>query len=126
MTVDEGNELIAVYMEAVIEQWYPENKLEKMTGRYAVYPKDKYPANEKHCGISMLKYHSDWNWIIPVADKVMNELWGNTKIKHPDTWAYNNLRTGLITLKIDEVWRTTVEAIKVINSIKEGTDGTNG
>jgi hypothetical protein len=78
----EGNKRIAEFMGAVAEQWYPANKelAPEMTGTHMVFPKDKeYPGNEKHHSVSCLKYHTSWEWLMPVVDKI--ESIGQTHVE---------------------------------------------
>jgi hypothetical protein len=70
MTQLETNKLIAKFMGATVEQWYPENKLENMTGEHAVYPKGKYPENQSHHPVSCLKYHTSYDWLIKVVEQI--------------------------------------------------------
>lgn len=70
---------------------------------------------------SGINYHENWNKLIPVIKKVMKELWGNDKIKHPKTNVYNTLRGSLSELEIKEVFEVVVEGIKLLNETNEQT-----
>lgn len=70
-TIQEGNRLIAEFMGAVAEEWYPPNKDTDSTGVHLVFKQgDKYPDNQRHHPDSCLKYHSDWDWLMPVCIKL--------------------------------------------------------
>lgn len=71
--VKEGNVLIALFMGAKKENWYPANKDNKQTGDYYAFEEKEYPANEKYVGDYALKYHCSYDWLMPVWFKAM--LW---------------------------------------------------
>lgn len=125
MTRDEKSALMAEYMGPVIEQWYPNNiQYPEMTGMYAVYPKDKYPANEKHCGVGLLKYDNDWNWLVPVIQKLLQDLREAQKQAGmiADDMSLGILESyiavielRLLNLVIEELFECCIRAIMVLN-----------
>lgn len=62
-------------------------------------------------------YFKDWNKLIPVVKKVMNDLWNNDKTKHPKTMIYNTLRSSIVDLEINEVFESVVNGIKLLNDV---------
>lgn len=64
----EKNGPIAEFMGAIKEQWYP--KAKQQTGIHYAYPPNEFPDNEKYHSDNLLKYHSDWNWLMPVVTKI--------------------------------------------------------
>jgi hypothetical protein len=67
----EGNKLIAEFMGAVPEQWYPESKMYDLSGIHYAYPTSGiYPDNVRHHSDQLLKYDSDWSWLMPVVEKI--------------------------------------------------------
>lgn len=64
----EGNKLIAEYMGATVEQGYSKNK--EQDGRIVTYPKELAPDMYCTHSLSTLKYHSSWDWLMPVCIKL--------------------------------------------------------
>ena len=63
--IQERNNQIALLLNIKIEQCYPENKDYKQHG--IVYTLEKEFAenvNSLFLGVSKLKFHSDWNWLM--------------------------------------------------------------
>lgn len=62
---------ICQFMGAEVTQWYIQSKIYNQDGRMAEYPKDSpYPDNQKYHSVTLLKYHSSWNWLMPVVEKI--------------------------------------------------------
>jgi len=57
-----------------------------------------------------LKYHSSWDWLMPVVDKCFDGLMEN------DNWDDLNfcLNDALLTTNIDEVYKVVIKIIKQI------------
>ena len=53
------------------------------------------------------KYHTEWNWLMPVAKKCINP--------EDNTEGWDNLAVALTTCNIDEVYQAVVEFIKTYN-----------
>jgi len=67
----ESNSLIAEFMEAIPEQWYPESKMYKQSGKHYSFPRStEYPDNKRFHSDNLLKYHTDWNWLMQVVEKI--------------------------------------------------------
>ena len=60
-----------------------------------------------HSSHSAMRFHTDWNWLMPVAKKCINPE-DNTK-------GWDNLAVALTTCNIDEVYLAVVEFIKTYN-----------
>jgi len=60
----EGNKLIAEFMGAVVIDNYPDHVLLDFVKT------ENYPNNNRYYPDSLLKYHFDWSWIIPVIKKI--------------------------------------------------------
>jgi len=59
---------------------------------------------KKNCSIEDLKYHSSWNWLIPVIAKIVNQ---NEELKNLD-----NLKYSLFTNNITEAWEFVVNYLE--------------
>lgn len=110
----DGNELIARYIGKSFH-----------LGHISDY-KEKLPESMNK---RWLKYHRSFDELIPAVKKVVKDLQDNA---HKDV-VYGRIGGMLaaishtiLELQIEPLWSATVEAIKVINSIKEGQDGTIG
>jgi hypothetical protein len=67
--IQERNKQIALLLNIKIEQCYPENKDYKQHG--IVYTLEKEFAknvNSIFLGVSELKFHSDWNWLMEAVE----------------------------------------------------------
>ena len=60
------------------------------------------------------KYHTEWNWLMPVAKKCINP--------EDNTEGWDNLAVALTTCNIDEVYQAVVEFIKTYNDGNARTD----
>lgn len=96
----------------------------KYTTEYCKRKDIKYNWEEDTIELCSTKYHSNWDWLIPVVKKVIEEGW-NSQVGHPDDMVFNSLRNALMTLEIEAVWKCVVNAIQVLNKIKEDKDGSN-
>ena len=93
MTQEEGNRLIAEYV----------------TGQ----SRDSEVFFDLNCAASDLKYHSDWNWLMPVVEKCLF-----VSDEELDNWEehYENIDDAFYQVDIDEVWGAVVEFIKWYNT----------
>ena len=62
-----------------------------------------------------LKYHFDWNWIIPVLEKCL----AYEHLKYNDR---NELYAALTEINIDSLWRTVVWWLKKPRNDRIGTE----
>lgn len=70
-TIEEMNKAIAEFMGAESQEWYPKNILyPDQSGIHLSYPDKKFPDNEKYHSLGCLKYHSSWDWLMPVVEKI--------------------------------------------------------
>jgi hypothetical protein len=60
VNVIEGNKLINIFMHGVLHD-----------GTVQYY---EGPDNFQHEGGAFLKYHKDWNWLMPVVEKIEHEI----------------------------------------------------
>ena len=58
-------------------------------------------------GFHSIKYHTSWDWLMPVAKKCINP--------EDNTEGWDNLAVALTTCNIDEVYQAVVEFIKTYN-----------
>lgn len=84
LRIKEMNKMIAEFVGAVCSEPYPYNKDLGYHTYHFEFPNDKdnpcsYPDNAKHHVISGLKYHSSWEWMIPVWSKVCSS-WTESKM----------------------------------------------
>jgi len=60
----------------------------------------------------MLKFHSSWNWLIPVVKKLIETLPKNSE-------AWGSLHIVLVSLDIKASWKYVVECIEWYNKNKD-------
>jgi len=77
MTTIEGNKLIAEFMGMKYHH-YPKNN-------YYARPEHTFFEGDKIWGITELKYHSEWDWLMPVVEKIENTELGDISI-HSETF----------------------------------------
>lgn len=74
MEITEKNKNIAIFMGAIEERWYPENKTTKTSGIYLEMPHgDYFPNGFRYVEESLLKYHSSSEWQETVLDKIVED-----------------------------------------------------
>lgn len=63
--LQERNKELALMMGAVKERWYPPTKEDEEYGTYFVFPQGTwYPGGVRQHNYSLMKFHSDWNWLM--------------------------------------------------------------
>lgn len=104
MSIEEGNKLIAEFMEFEYNRSVPGHggvELMQLT-------------------INDCRYHSSWDWLMPVVEKI-RLLWDDTKLdlqlleEHSDASRIRDLR---VWAERGSVWLAVVEFIKWYNSNK--------
>ena len=74
--ITERNKQIALMMGAVPEQWYPPSEPYKQSGVHFAFPQGGwYPNNQRHHCKELLKFHSDWNWLMEVVEFIESKEW---------------------------------------------------
>jgi hypothetical protein len=69
----ERNYRIALLMGAVPEQWYPPSDQYGQSGVHMAFPQGKwYPGNQRYHCKELLKFHSEWNWLMPAVKFMIN------------------------------------------------------
>lgn len=102
-----NNELIARFMG-----WNPDERYEK-SGNFEVWTSKE--AKNAILG-SYLNYNSEWNWLMPVVDKVFKSLVGITESK--SFLFEGKIKESLLKVDIKETWNWVVEYIKWYNENK--------
>lgn len=97
-----GNKLIAVFMGAKL-----------VTGNYYLIPKSVFPNGEDYLKGDEFEYHSSWDWIMPVVEKI-NRIDKNKIRVYMGTC--NNLFVLKITDGKDVVYKRVVQFITFYNS----------
>ena len=99
--MEENNKIIAEFMGA---------KLTKdLKIMYPVYEGDSsYVKN--------LKYHSDWNWLMKVVEKIFKDFY---KINPCPIYLKINIENALNKVDIESVYNACVEFINFYNKQKE-------
>lgn len=106
----EGNKLIAEFMGAVTPKTAPEIILSYIKNDEVWYGDNTTPNGQYESAFKIfdLKYHSSWDWLMPVVDKI-TELSGKKQIDDKYAlWMF-------ITNDIESVWYKTIEFIKLDN-----------
>jgi hypothetical protein len=120
ITKEEGNTLIARYMGGVYEELLL--FMQPNAGYIWKYLEGQEPDNEwspwKRT-TEALKYHISYDWLMPVVKKVQREMW-EAELPHPQSMIANTLRNAVAELDINLIWIWTIEAIKLLNKIKDG------
>jgi hypothetical protein len=89
----EGNKLIAEFMgERVIKEPYFDNKLPVISGED---------------GYKQTKYHTSWDWLMPVIEKIKNSYYLYIQ--------YEMVESELCKLEIKATWLAVVEFLKWYN-----------
>jgi len=86
------NKLIAEFMGA----FFDDNGMTRICGRFGL---------ERVSDLN-LKYHSSWDWLMPVVDKCFD-----IHLEHSDDLSFL-LNDALLTTNIDEVYKAVMEFIK--------------
>ena len=108
----EGNKLVAKFMGAVPEQWYPESKMYNQSGIHYAFPySGLFPDNTRHHHEEMLKYHSSWDWLMPVIKKILDTTFeeGSPFVQDDYNAVVDNIPD------IEATWRGVVEFVKTFN-----------
>ena len=92
MNISEGNKLIAEFMGLATYQ--SEHKLGRKNKPTFVI------KDNKHLTIRQVKYHSSWDWLMPVVAKISNEC------EEPEE--LDGLKYALLTNNIEEAWEFVV------------------
>lgn len=65
------NSKCAAFLGAIPEQWYPPNKDTGRSGIHWVFPHNTwYPDNVRQHSDDLMKFNSDWNWIMEIYKKI--------------------------------------------------------
>ena len=106
-------------MGAEKQQWYPESKMYDQTGVHYSFPKDAYPNNERYHCDTLLKYHLQWDWLMPVCKK-FDEL--DAKLNTNDYWEYeqlcDSLDNAVTSYELERVVTKLSECVKWHNARK--------
>lgn len=112
MATIENNKLIAEFMGGVLI--YPANtnygvfKFSKEDKHKLTY--DIEPSTENGIAQGFLKFHSSWDWLMPVIRKIRS-------LDPPHGWGYHNaICAALIETDIDTTYKVVVEFIKWYNN----------
>lgn len=114
--ITEGNKLIAEFMGADFNN----------EGDFCYF---KLPDNKAHT-VGGLKYHTSWDWLMPVVEKIEKDFVNSSTISHhrfEDTyWCEfidsEETQTGYAkseTSKIEAVWLCVIDFIKYYNQNKQ-------
>lgn len=99
MTVIEGNKLIALFMGATIEQDYS-NIANVQDGLGFYFKKELAPDIDLRYSSVGIKYHSSWDWLMPVIAKISNGC------EEPEE--LDGLKYALLCDDIDTAWNFVV------------------
>lgn len=97
-----GTMIIAKYMGANVNSWYPPN--DHQTGIHADFPKDlPWPDGKEHHALEMMKYHSDFSWIMPVVIKINSDTKFKVGMTIYSNWAVINDSSSDEAISINSV-----------------------
>lgn len=115
-----GNKLMALYEDTTVWGIHKDPQTVKVPLRgkeIEVYEKLGYIAD--------IRYHSDWNWIIAVCQKLLPELRATQREGELES-NIGAIEMALLDLNIDKVYEATVKAIISLNELKEEINETKG
>ena len=74
-----------------------------------------------------LEYHTSWDWLMPVVEKIYKLMNAITEIETNTTWAVlvSRLEESILRFKIADVFLVTVEAIKWYNNQSQSKTNNN-
>ena len=108
----ENNKLIAEFMGLV------KNDIKYSSGRSIEYKKGAF-VDYEGMDKGWLHYHTDWNWLMPVVDKIENGFHWNHSIKIENGYCtivnFNNDKRFMANSKKEAVYKAVVEFIKWYN-----------
>ena len=68
--------------------------------------KENYPDYSRYHSSNFLKYHNDWNWLMPIITHcIKNGIW--------DSEQTNQLHDALLKQNITECWNACVDFVKI-------------
>ncbi len=117
--IQEGNELMALYMGAKYEELVL--FMQPNAGYVWNYPQGEQPDNKIepwYKTISTLQYHKSWDWLIPVCKKVLDKLW---KLSGTGP-VMVDITDALKLLEIEPLFQAVVAGIQLLNEIKQKED----
>jgi len=116
--IDKSNCLIAEFMGAKVIEKYSDHILLDFIN------KDLYPDDSRYHGSTLLKYHSSWDWLMPVVEKIEQDSRANICIWIKDCWIeYYGVHDDPSTWdikgksKIEAVYKAVVKFIKFYNTL---------
>jgi hypothetical protein len=140
----EGNQLIALFMGAAIEQDYCIIKDQQQDGLGFYFNKSNAPDIDLRYSSFGIKYHKSWNWLMPVVEKIESMFYSVNNTSSPwyedetDTTNRNKIQYVVIISdrnhrivinssnyylerdnKLIATWFAVVEFIKWYNNYKE-------
>jgi hypothetical protein len=92
---------------------------EEMEFIFADYAETEKYLDSSYIEIKNLKYHSSWDWLMPVVKKIRSTEEFNSIIVIPEDFGDNNMIAGLYTQDIDKVYKGVVEFIQWYNKNKK-------
>lgn len=107
----EGNKIIAEFAGyTVFEKRYPRN--------HGIGAPEAF-ENYKPVILHKAKFHSSWDWLMPVIEKIVNKQMDESN-KNAFEYRKNasEIINSLILLKINYVWQSTIEFINWYNKQK--------
>ncbi|CAB4131406.1 hypothetical protein UFOVP129_85 [uncultured Caudovirales phage] len=110
------SEVLAKYMGVTVERLYPENKKEGQSGLHFTFPKDMklpYSLIYRNCSMESIRYHSSWDWIHEVWEKVSSE-----EVDGMNQYWYQ-IELAICGNDIQEAFWALHRAITFINNLKQ-------
>jgi len=126
-----GNILIARYMEATdtgdtrLIDDVPEPLYELSVGNDKIHYVENTGYTRAIYSPQHLQYNRDWNWLLPVVKKVLNDLQDIKDKNQGDSPVYGEcietegwIIGALLDIEMEGVYKGVVQAVKIINTNK--------
>ena len=88
-----------------------DNKLIAEFMGMVVSDSDNYTSELHTNVVADLKYHTEWNWLMPVGEKIDAMFGENDEVDD----AINRVHNAVLSFDIDNTYRAIVEFIKTYN-----------
>jgi len=110
----EGNKIIALYKNEFVQF-----QTTKFDGKKVNIFRHSSKLNDKEWGKAILNYHSSYDWLIPVAKKLVEGYPHGNKFFDKQNHYKCDILTDLQNFDIDSLFKTCYNFITLINQINQ-------